>query len=196
MRKARLQKGLGLTVLALILLSVLSRFVVGLPVAGAPSRKLLEWGVEAFDAMFALVSAQAESFQTESQLLIGAAVVSGLVKALEVSGTGSGQIPFWIAARRVFAILAASALAVAVLLASAGSLVLLLGIATSEEVIVGSVLVKTVVASVVTVGLWFGSRWLLETFTTRGPQFRQLPFPQAKSNEPETGATKPPPSEA
>ena len=122
MREARFPKRLGLTILALLVVSVFSRFAVGLGAAGAPSRKLLEWGVEAFDAMFALVSAQADSFETESQLLIGAALVSGLVKALEVSGTGSGQIPFWIGARRVFAILAASALAIAFLLASGAAL--------------------------------------------------------------------------
>ena len=191
MREARFPKWLGLTVLALLVVSVLSRFAVGLPVAGAPSRKLLEWGVEAFDAMFALVSAQAESFQTEGQLLIGAAVVSGLVKALEVSGTGSGQIPFWIGARRVFSILAASALAIAFLLASGGTLILLLGIAASEEVILGAVLLKTLGASVVTVALWFGSRWMLETFTVKGPQLRQLRLPQTESTEPETGTAEP-----
>ena len=196
MREARFPKKLGLIALALLVVSLLSRFAVGLPVAGAPSRKLLEWGTEAFDKMFELVSAQADSFQTESQLLIGAALVSGLVKALEISGTGSGQSPFWVGLRRVFAILAASTLAIAFLLASGGSLILLLGIAVSEDVILGSVVLKTLVALVVTVVLWFGSRWLLEAFTVNGPRLRQLRLPQTEVNEPETGTTKPPPAEA
>lgn len=196
MRKARFPKKLGLTMLTLLIVSLLSRFIVGLPVAGAPSRKLLEWGVEAFDKLFELVSAQIDSFQTEGQLLVGAAALSGLVKALEVSGTGSGQIPFWIAARRVFSILAASTLAIAFLLASGGTLILLLGIAVSEEVILGSVVLKALGASVATVVLWFGSRWVLETFTVKGPQFRKLRLAQTESNKTETGTTKPPPAEA
>ena len=196
MRKARFPRKLGLTILTLLIVSVLSRFIVGLPVAGAPSRKLLEWGVEAFDKLFELVSAQVDSFQTEGQLLVGAAALSGLVKALEVSGTGSGQIPFWIAARRVFSILAASTLAIAFLLASGGTLILLLGIAVSEEVILGSVVLKALGASVATVVLWFGSRWVLETFTVKGPQFRKLRLAQTESNKTEAGTTKPPPAEA
>lgn len=197
MREARFPKKLGLTVLALLVVSVLSRFAVGLPVAGAPSRKLLDWGTEAFDAMFDLVSAQTDSFQTESQVLIGAALVSGLVKALEVSGAGNGQSPFWIGVRRVFAILVASALTIGFLLATGGSLILLLGIAVSEEVILGSVVLKTLVASVVTVLVWFGARWVLETFTVEGPRLREIRLPRPKSTaEPEKGATKPPGAEA
>ena len=117
--------------------------------------------------MFEVVTAQSESFQTESQLVIGAALVSGVVKGLEAAGTENR--PLWVAARRVFAIVVASVISIGALLAFMGTWVLLLGLAVSEDLIAGAVVLKTFLAFVVTIPTWIVARKVLAIFTPKGP---------------------------
>ena len=83
---SKLQKRAGFSFAVLLLGCVITRIFIELGFGTTASRKLLEWGTSVFDKMFELVTAQAESFQTESQLVIGAALVSG-------DGQGAGS--YW-----------------------------------------------------------------------------------------------------
>ena len=190
MRQGKYFKRVLFVLLLLLTVAVVSRLAVGLPVAGAPSQKFLEWGTEVFDSMFELVMAQTEEFQSESQLLVGAALVSGMVKALETAGTESS--PVWVGFRRVFAILVASGLVIGLLLTTGGTLVLLLGIAVSEDVLLGSVVLKTLVALGVTIPMWFIARSLLAVITPKGLRLPQVGFRNIDtSTELDSGVVEP-----
>ena len=170
MALSRFQKRAGIAVCALIFLSLLIRLVVELQLefAVGPTRKLLVGGTSVFDKLFEVVVGQAESFQTESQLLVGAALVSGMVKALEAAGTEN--IPVWVGVRRVLAIFVASAVSIGFLLTFMGSWILLLGLAVGENLFVGSVVLKTVLAWVFTIPAWLLARRLLAVVTVQGIQ--------------------------
>lgn len=176
----------------LVIASLATRLVVELGLASTPSQKLLIWGTTVFDKMFDAVSAQTEEFQTEGQLLVVAALVSAVVKALE---SGSDTKPFWVGVRRVFAIFVASAVTIGFLLAFMGSWILLLGLAVGEDLIVRPIVIKTVLSWSLTIPVWIGARRVLGVFTTKGPKLPEH-YPGsaeeiAKAPEPETNAAEP-----
>ena len=170
---SKLQKRAGFSFAVLLLVCVITRILIELGFGTTASRKFLEWGTSVFDKMFEVLTAQAESFQTESQLVIGAALVSGMVKALEAAGTENR--PLWVAARRVFAIVVASVISIGALLAFMGTWVLLLGLAVGEDLIAGAVVLKTFLAFLVTIPTWMVARKVLAIFTAKGPMLSREP---------------------
>ena len=173
-------KRFGLTALTLLVISLIIRAVIEIKpdLTTGPSAALLEWGTSVFDKGFDVATGQTEAFQTESQLVLGAALVSGVVKALESAGTDSR--PVWVAARRVFAIFFASGLTIGFLLAFAGSLISLIALAVGEEMLVESVIWKTALAWSVTLPGWFIARRIMTVLTVKG---LRLPPPSVRFAE-------------